>query len=902
MAGGYDNCKDKEVYETNRMTIELSQRMGSLLTSQRLNALIVKIDAEPVDDMRMIALTELKKMIGAWRFMQNLCTLDKWTGFGVESSSSKEIDNSSGDETLTGPLYDNFKREKAYKAVPPPTGTIIPPRANVSFTGIDELAIRNKVVNQENTKSSQPEFDRNKVIIEDWVDSDDEETDLNFLEIQKKTVLNSANSETSFEKRSPTSQNSVGQGSRKKGLGHKGGKTCLVCYSPDHLIKDYDLHERTFKQTQTHKPKGIQGSRDTRPVWNNIKRVNHSNFSGNSRYPHQKMSFIPSVVLTWEGLKSTARPKMTQTVPSKSTANVFYQGTARPRVPQAVLSQSTGRPYYPRMDNIRPRTSSFSPSTRSSTTRTPHRPQRPKKIMKSIWVKKESTVGSQAVLPQNVSVKGSAMIKPTQTWRPKGLSRFLDRDNGFLHTPTIEFVTPFRVSNKEDLKDYAIIDSGCSGSMTGDKDKLSDFKEFKGGYVAFGNDPKGGRITRKGTIKTSCIDFEKVSYVEELKFNLLSVSQICDKKHNVLFTDKECLILSPKFKFVDEDLVILRAPRKNDVYSLDLKNIIPSGGVTCLVAKGKQRMKLSYGHKRLASQNKHLQRKRLLLQRKLPLNAFEEEKRRIALKRGKVSANSTVNTMYFYTPSQNNEEDGAPYYNTWNTPLMSALLPNTLEFKESSSRVRLCKKTQEISSSLADESWVEAMQEELLQFKLQDVWVLCDLPDGKRVIGTKWVFRNKRDERDDVKSAFVYGNHQIRGVVNSSRFEDLHIQQVLQSSKGTLWATIKLQRAVYVDDIIFGSTKSSMVKYFEELMQKEFKMSSMDEDDEDDEDEDENENGWDVDDEWLMALVTPPLMPVVPPPSTFKVVGPSTVAPGLRVPVGRLLSGEQCCGTSRGDW
>ncbi|GJW76600.1 hypothetical protein Tco_0138282 [Tanacetum coccineum] len=64
------------------------------------------------------------------------------------------------------------------------------------------------------------------------------------------------------------------------------------------------------------------------------------------------------------------------------------------------------------------------------------------------------------------------------------------------------------------------------GSMTGDKDKLSDFKEFKGGYVAFGNDSKGGRISGKGTIKTSCLDFEKVSYVEELKFNLLSVSLI----------------------------------------------------------------------------------------------------------------------------------------------------------------------------------------------------------------------------------------------------------------------------------------------------------------------------------------------------------------------------------------
>ncbi|GKA43609.1 hypothetical protein Tco_0736333, partial [Tanacetum coccineum] len=104
---------------------------------------------------------------------------------------------------------------------------------------------------------------------------------------------------------------------------------------------------------------------------------------------------------------------MTQTVPSKSTANVTYQGTVR-------VPQSTDGSYYPRMDNIRPRTSSFSPSSRSSSTRTPHRPQRPKKTVKSIWVKKGSTVGSQAVLPQTISVKKSAMITSKQTWRQKG--------------------------------------------------------------------------------------------------------------------------------------------------------------------------------------------------------------------------------------------------------------------------------------------------------------------------------------------------------------------------------------------------------------------------------------------------------------------------------------------------
>ncbi|GJU39446.1 hypothetical protein Tco_1192403 [Tanacetum coccineum] len=83
---------------------------------------------------------------------------------------------------------------------------------------------------------------------------------------------------------------------------------------------------------------------------------------------------------------------------------------------------------------------------------------------------------------------------------------------------------------------------------------------------------------------------------QKLKFNLLSVPQIYDKKHNVLFTDKECLILSPKFKFVDEDLIILRAPRKNDVYSLDPKHINSLWVENHLFGLQKQqRIEASYG-------------------------------------------------------------------------------------------------------------------------------------------------------------------------------------------------------------------------------------------------------------------------------------------------------------------
>ncbi|GJV53308.1 putative ribonuclease H-like domain-containing protein [Tanacetum coccineum] len=167
-----------------------------------------------------------------------------------------------------------------------------------------------------------------------------------------------------------------------------------------------------------------------------------------------------------------------------------------------------------------------------------------------------------------------------------------------------------------------------------------------------------------------------------------------------------------------------------------------------------------------------------------------------------------------------------------------------------------------ITQALQDESWVEAMQEELLQFKLQNVWVLCDLPDGKRVIGTKWVFRNKRDERVarfksirtifwpydifygfsvyqmDVKSAFLYGNITEEVYVNQPPgFVDPHhpnkVYKVIKALYGLHQAPRAWDRKdimlvqVYVDDIIFGSTKTSMVKEFEELMQKEFTMSSL---------------------------------------------------------------------------
>ncbi|GJX01204.1 putative ribonuclease H-like domain-containing protein [Tanacetum coccineum] len=491
---------------------------------------------------------------------------------------------------------------------------------------------------------------------------------------------------------------------------------------------------------------------------------------------------------------------------------------------------------------------------------------------------------------------------------------------------------------------------------------FTDYEEIDGGYVAFGGNPKGGKITGRCTIKTGNLDFENVYFL------------------------------------TDESRVLLKVPRKNNMNSVDLKNIVPKGGLTCLFVKATSDESKLW-HRRLGFINfktmnnlvkGNLDETSGILKSFITgvENLIDQRVKVIRCDNGTDFKNKEMNQFCERKDSKSSPDagskplsdgekkvDGDPSKedesndqekddnvnstnnvntasdgnSTNNVNVVSSTVnaasievnavgakssikvlddPNMLELEDivyldndegvgaeadmknldafmpispiPTTRVhknhpveqiigdlnstpqtrRMAKNLEEheepkkVIHALKDPRWIEAMQEELLQFKLQEFWTLVDLPNGKRAIGTKWVYRNKKDERGimiknkarlmDVKSAFLYDK--IKGEVYVCQplgFEDpdfpdrvYKVEKVLYElhqaprvwyetlstslldngfQRGKIDKTLFIRRdkgdillvQVYVDDIIFGSTKKSLCTEFEKMTHKKFQMSSM---------------------------------------------------------------------------
>nr|GEU71998.1 hypothetical protein [Tanacetum cinerariifolium] len=497
------------------------------------------------------------------------------------------------------------------------------------------------------------------------------------------------------------------------------------------------------------------------------------------------------------------------------------------------------------------------------------------------------------------------------------------------------------------LKDKGVIDSGCSRHMTGNISYLSDFEEINRGYVVFGGNLKGGKITGKGKIKTGKLDFDDVYFVKGIKFSLFSISQMYDKKNSVLFTDTECVVLSPDFKLPDKnhfcgmkgikrEFSVARTPQQNRVVERKNRTLIEAArtmladsllpipfwaeavNTACYVqnkvlvtkphnktpyevllsrthsigfmrpfgypvtilntldplgkfdGKADERFFVGYSISSKAFRlfdidtlNHSMTYQPVVSGNQLnsstgiqenldadPQNtyvdaAFNDKQNESKIyvspsssdklkkhdEKAKREAKGNPNfeiggKSLFVDPSQYTDDQNMPSlediiylddeedvgveadFSNLETSITVSPIPTTRVHKDhlvtqiigdlsSAPQIRsmtrmvkeqggltqindedfhtcmfACFLSQEepkrVHQALKDPSWIEAIQEELLQFKMQKVYVLVDLPKGKRAIGSKWVFRNKKDERGIVvknKARLVaHGHTQEEGI------------------------------------------------------------------------------------------------------------------------------------------
>ncbi|GJT47028.1 retrovirus-related pol polyprotein from transposon TNT 1-94 [Tanacetum coccineum] len=266
------------------------------------------------------------------------------------------------------------------------------------------------------------------------------------------------------------------------------------------------------------------------------------------------------------------------------------------------------------------------------------------------------------------------------TARPKAVLSAVKGNNGNAIKASACWGNP-----QQDLKDKGVIDSGCSRHMTGNRSYLTDYEDIDGGFVAFGDNSKGGKIIKK-------------------------------------------------------------VPRKDNMYSVDLKNVVPQGGLTCLFAKATLD-ESNLWHRRLGYVNFKTMNK-----------VVKENLVRVY----GCADDPNIPNLEEIGRFSDAEDDGVDADMTnLDTHILVSPIPTTRIHKDHlieqiigdlNSAPQTRRMTQNLEEhegnpSIEGSKLDRTMQDELLQFKFTKVWDCWILPNGKRAIGTKQVYKNKKDER-----------------------------------------------------------------------------------------------------------------------------------------------------------
>ncbi|GJZ23734.1 putative ribonuclease H-like domain-containing protein [Tanacetum coccineum] len=952
----------------------------------------------------------------------SLCmTSNSKVGLGYEIQSNKEVLSyeeemnrtvfkCTQEDFLNKPLYSRFSKTDNFKGVPHPlTGDYTPKpqeEINDSLYVYGKKGLQNpKISNSDDNSTEHSTCQSNDSEgsfgnpFEHSSESESESISVpNEMSASKSVITNEkvVSESKEVEPSCATHVKTPRQQMKNQGTSEVKGKNWNKMMERE-LGEDCDYYEKKMAREAEFKKQRVfnTGNGVAKPVWNNAHRVNHANH------------FVPRPVQL-----NAVRQNVNSVRPNVNTGRVNVN-SVRHNVNSVRTNVNTGRSKQP-------------VPTCNSNSFSPVRPQVNKFNQRSHFSKSHSLVRRPIVrntsrMTYSHAVKGNwgTAVKTSAgyNWRrPRPNSNYNSGSN-FVRTDQ-----PLK-----NMKDIVIFDSG--------------------------------RLRAHDWIRVGNLDFDSVSFVKELgHFNLFSISQICDKKHKVFFTETECLVVSLDFKMPDENQILLKVPRQNNMYSFDMKTPGLTKDYACLIAKATSDESKLW-HRRLGTsevsnnvvtlqtpnanaseeayeddelivvptaikhsaakvrprksstnskeekfltelQNLQTQEKEAfstgISEHTLEILAFRRDLDQLAQKHlrevttNKATSTNLVNFGSEPTNTQPADQDDSdmpeltifhkpqkgifdeasyddegmvhdfnnlptevavspiPTLRIHNIHPQSQILGDPKSSVQTRSRVQqhsgahalvsyvqkqqrnnhkdqqhclfACFLSQEepkkISEALKDDSWVEAMQEELLQFRLQQVWILVDLPHGAKVIGTKWVYRNKRDERGvvvrnkarlvaqghrqeegidydevfapvarieairlflafasfmgfivyqmDVKSAFLYGTideevyvSQPPGFVDPDHPKKVYkvvkalyglhqaprawyatLSTFLEKHgyrRGTIDKTLFIKKdkkdimlvQVYVDDIIFGSTRKSWCDEFEALMKGRFQMSSM---------------------------------------------------------------------------
>nr|GEU72627.1 hypothetical protein [Tanacetum cinerariifolium] len=469
------------------------------------------------------------------------------------------------------------------------------------------------------------------------------------------------------------------------------------------------------------------------------------------------------------------------------------------------------------------------------------------------------------------------------------------------------------------LKGKGIVDGGCSRHMTGNKAYLVDYQDFHCGLVAFGGSK--GQITGKenkanhttGPKETNNSagtqdDFNagnsnmEANHVQEYYVLSLWSSYTSTVKRSKAKNGDQKLNENTNLKTNKESINMKDQAFLEELERLKRQEKEATDAVETLrktFAQSTKALLLQAGAARASSTN-------FVNTATTPLNAAstpstQDDSQIPAL----ADIYDHLRDMIFTSASYDDVGAVADFTNLETTMNVSpiptskihSIHPTTQILRDPTLVVQTRSKVNKSSGAydfaLEDKSWVDAMQEELLQFQIQKVWIMVNLPFEKKAIGTKWVYRNKKDERGVVvrnKAKLVAKGHRqeeridydevfapvawieairiflaffsymgfivyqmdikvpfymaklmrrsLYGLQQAPRAWYATISTFLVQSgyrRGLLDKTLFIKKdkmdimlvQVYVDDIIFSSTKKSWCDKFKALIKNRFQMSSM---------------------------------------------------------------------------